>query len=126
MAMLAKASLAGIAPMIISFSELEGVKEWIKQTNCPFPVYIDAFRATYAAFGLKRSMKAFGLQTMHYYGQKVAAGEELPSMHIQEDTAQLGGDFTVDCASKKMVFLYPSKSAADRPTLDAIVNSIQH
>lgn len=120
--MLAKSvSLDGIAPVIISFSELEGVKEWILQTQCPFPVFIDAVRATYSAFGLTRSMKAFSLKAMHYYAQKVVAGEEMPNIHLQEDTAQLGGDFTVDCKSKKMLFLYPSQNASDRPTLAAIL-----
>ena len=45
---------AGVAPVIISFSELKFVKEWLNQTNCPFPAFVDPKRTTYGSFGLPR------------------------------------------------------------------------
>ena len=40
---------------------------------------------------------------------------------MKEDVIQLGGDFTIDCATKKMIFLYPSKTSADRPSVERIL-----
>ena len=114
---------AGISVVVLSFSEAHLVERWIEQTQCPFPVFIDSERAIYARLGLKRSLKAvMSSEVMRYYGEKVASGEPLPDMghEHEEDTLQLGGDFTVDKATR-ILFAYPSKSAKDRPTLAAIL-----
>ena len=112
---------SGIAPLIIAFTPYEHVQEWLDQTECPFPAYVDASRALYTTFGLPRSLLTLKSSVMRYYAEKVVKGEELPNMGVKEDTIQLGGDFTVETANFTMTFLYPSKTSTDRPTLDQIL-----
>lgn len=112
---------SGIAPVIIAFTPYQHVQEWLDQTGCPFPAYVDAPRALYTAFGLPRSLLTLKSSVMRYYGEKVVKGEELPNMGVKEDTIQLGGDFTIETHQFTMTFLYPSKTSTDRPTLDQII-----
>ena len=58
---------------------------------------------------------------MRYYGEKLARNEELPHIDAQEDTIQLGGNFTVDCQTQKLIFYYPSRTPTDRPSLSTIL-----
>ena len=116
-------SESGIEPVIISFSEVALVQRWIEESDCPFDVFIDHPRRLYATFGLPRTLAAtMNCSTMRYYGEKMANKTKLPNMEAQEDTIQLGGNFTVDCQSEKLVFYYPSKSPTDRPTVDMILS----
>ena len=109
--------------MIISFSNPDLVRTWIYETKCPFPVYVDPARILYTSLGLPRDIKAvMGKSTMRYYGEKSALGEKLPNMGVSEDTQQLGGNATIDSLTKKFVFIYPSKTAPDRPSLQQIIS----
>ena len=65
---------AGVAPVIIAFFNLDLLKNWIKDTNCTFPVYLDSNMSTYQAFGLPRSMKALRIPTMRWFGERMANG----------------------------------------------------
>lgn len=113
---------AGIAPLVISFSDPSHVKDWIEETQCPFPVFGDIARKTYVSFGLPRAIKAvMGTEVMRYYGEKKAQNEPLPNMGLDEDTIQLGGDFTICTKSFQITFAYPSKTAKDRPSINAIL-----
>ena len=114
--------LSGIATIVIAFTPYRHVQEWLEQTKCPFPAYVDSSRSLYSSFGLPRSLKTLKSSVMRYYAEKLASGQDLPDMGVQEDTIQLGGDFTVDTTNFTMTFLYPSKTATDRPTLDQIMN----
>ena len=114
---------AKIQPMIISFSNPDLVRTWIYETKCPFPVYVDPARILYTSLGLPRDIKAvMGKSTMRYYGEKSALGEKLPNMGVSEDTQQLGGNATIDSLTKKFIFIYPSKTAPDRPSLQQILS----
>jgi len=116
--------MAKIQPVIISFSEPQLVLTWIEETNCPFPVYVDLTRTMYKSLGLPRDIKGvMGKSTMRYYGEKSAIGERLPNMGVAEDTQQLGGNATIDALTKKFLFIYPSKTATDRPTLEQILSN---
>lgn len=113
---------AHIQPVIISFSEPQLVHTWIEETNCPFPVFVDLSRTMYTSLGLPRAIKGVMCKsTMRYYGEKSALGEKLPNMGVAEDTQQLGGNATIDGLTKKFLFIYPSKTATDRPTLQHIL-----
>ena len=50
---------AGVTPVVITFSEIKHAQEWIRFTNCSFPVFSDINRASYKSFGLPRSMKIY-------------------------------------------------------------------
>jgi len=116
---------AKIQPVIISFSEPQLVHTWIDETSCPFPVFVDLKRTMYKSLGLPRDIKGvMGKSVMRYYGEKSAIGEKLPNMGVAEDTQQLGGNATIDALTKKFVFIYPSKTATDRPTLDQILSNL--
>ena len=114
-----------MAVVIVSFSPLELAKKWLEETKCPYPMYLDLPRKLYLSFGLPRSFaKVFSMDSLKYYGERVVQlNGELPKTDtvIKEDTLQLGGDFTVDCKTKTMTFLYPSQHPPDRPSVDAIL-----
>ena len=55
-----------------------------------------------------------------FYFSEGTMNQHKSGTNVQEDVIQLGGDFTVECSSRKMIFLYPSKSASDRPSLEQI------
>ena len=115
---------AKIQPVIISFSSPDLVRAWINETKCPFQVLVNPGRSLYTSLGLPRDIKAvMGKSTMRYYGEKSALGEKLPNMGVTEDTQQLGGNATIDSLTKKFTFIYPSKTATDRPTLQQILQS---
>ena len=116
-------SLPSVAVVIVSFGVKKGAEQWVKETNCQFPVYLDPNRRLYRFFGLHRSLfKVFNHKTLQYYGEKKSAGVTLPSAiaGVEDDPLQMGGDFTINCAKKTMQFLYPSKQSDDRPALSHI------
>ena len=64
--------------------------------------------------------------TVAYYGGLKAEGKELhkPMEGIEDDPLQMGGDFTMDAKTKKMLYLNRSKTPADRPSIETIVSGV--
>lgn len=114
------------AVVVVSFSTKKATEAWIDATGCGLPVYIDEDRSLYRSFGLHRSIsKVFGIHAMKYYGEKRVVLGKLPKpvSEDEEDTLQMGGDFTVH-SSTRVTFVYPSQFAADRPTLEQVKGHI--
>ncbi len=61
--------------------------------------------------------------TIAYYGGLVASDKPLhgPMEGVKDDPLQMGGDFTMEAKTRKMVMLHRSKTPNDRPTLEKIV-----
>lgn len=114
-----------ISVVVVTFESLEGSKNWIRETNCDFPVYIDPDRKLYSLFGLSRSIcKSFSTKVLRYYSESIVKDGEVPAAvpGSLNDFLQMGGDFTLS-ASAKVVFSYPSQDASDRPHLNDILKT---
>jgi hypothetical protein len=80
---------------------------------------VDAQRETYAAFGMRRSMRgSWTLETVRRYRQLMKEGHRWRG--IQGDSLQLGGDAIVDAAGI-VRFLAPSKTPVDRPSVEHLL-----
>jgi hypothetical protein len=135
----------GVAVVVISFGALEGAEAWLKETKCPFPMFLDLKRSLYRVFGLHRSLlkvcsnnvnyffptkkpffffvQVFNHKTLRYYGEQKATGRDLPKAveGVEDDPLQMGGDFTIESSSMKIVMFYPSSNPEDRPTVESII-----
>lgn len=111
--------------MVVTFESVEGSKNWIRETSCNFPVFIDPDRKLYSLFGLSRSIyKSFNTKVLRYYSESIVKDGEVPAAvpGSLNDFLQMGGDFTLS-ASAKVVFSYPSQDASDRPHLNDILKA---
>lgn len=107
--------------MVVSFGARDGAVLWKQQTGCTFPFLLDPSRQLYALLGMKRSVaKPLGIESMKYYADMKAAGRQLPKPFADDDPNQMGGDVVVDDAGK-IVFLYRSRSAPDRPSVSSVL-----
>ena len=113
--------------MIVSFGVQEGAENWLKETNCQFPMFLDHDRSLYQAFGLHRSLsKVFNYGTLQFYGEQVALNRDLPKAMkgIEDDPLQMGGDFIINRTRKEMALVYRSKNPEDRPSIQEIVENL--
>lgn len=79
-------------------------------------------------FILNRSVKnVWSTETLRYYGSKAARGTPLPQGYsdIKDDPHQMGGDFIID-NDVKLKFVYRSKTPSDRPSVDQILEVLNH
>lgn len=79
-------------------------------------------------FILNRSVKnVWSTETLRYYGSKAARGTPLPQgySNIKDDPHQMGGDFIID-NDVKLKFVYRSKTPSDRPSVDQILEVLNH
>ncbi len=105
--------------VIISFSADRLARRWLRETGVPFPLWLDPAREAYRAYGLERSLlRSWGWQTWLRYAQLLLAGRKWRG--IQDDSAQLGGDFIVD-RDGILRFAYPSRNPTDRPPLSQLL-----
>ena len=45
-----------VAVVVVSFGAIQGARNWLEQTECGFPMFLDPERKLYKAFGLHRSL----------------------------------------------------------------------
>eukprot|EP00095_Tigriopus_kingsejongensis_P006984 maker-scaffold641_size121017-snap-gene-0.19 protein:Tk06984 transcript:maker-scaffold641_size121017-snap-gene-0.19-mRNA-1 annotation:"selenoprotein l" len=112
-----------IAVVVVSFGVQTGADNWLKETGCNLPMFLDPDRKLYRAFGLHRSLaKVFNHDFLSYYGGQLAAGRELPkTLHgIEDDPLQMGGDFAITRPNFTMSLVHRSKNPSDRPSLDRL------
>lgn len=109
----------GARIVTISFGPASKAAAWLAETQSPFPLLVDAQRETYAAFGMRRSMRgSWTLETVRRYRQLMKEGHRWRG--IQGDSLQLGGDAIVDAAGI-VRFLAPSKTPVDRPSVEHLL-----
>ncbi|MEM7132714.1 MAG: AhpC/TSA family protein [Chloroflexota bacterium] len=108
----------------ISFGIEYWARAWLDETQSPFPIWLDAERASYNAYGLGKSwINAWGLRNLHYYAQAILGGKKVHTEH-RGDTDQMGGNFIVD-SSGIIRFVYPSRDPTDRPTMEVMMDVIR-
>ncbi len=109
--------------LIVSFSASPLVTAWLHEAGAPFPVLLDRDRTVYRAYGLERSwLRSWSLRTMWRYVQLLATGRQWRG--IQDDSAQLGGDFIVDTAGIVRL-AYRSHDPTDRPPVPELLNLLR-
>ena len=107
----------------ISFGTPAWVQAWRDTTTALFPVWLDAERVAYAAYGLRRSVRAsWGVRNLWYYAKAIARGTKLQP--FRGDTAQLGGNFIID-RQGVVRFAYPSRDPTDRPHVEQLLNVLR-
>ncbi|KAK4319943.1 hypothetical protein Pmani_009145 [Petrolisthes manimaculis] len=119
---------AGCSVVVVTFGEERGAVRWQQETKCPFQYYRDQTRSLYTFLGLRRSVKAvWNTATLSYYGSEVAKGTPLPQSYtdLEDDPHQMGGDFIFD-SNATLKFVYRSKTASDRPSVDHILQAIHN
>jgi len=113
--------------VVVSFGVKEGAHKWIKETKCPYKLYLDPDREIYCKLGLRRSVsKTWGVKNLTYYGEQVRAGRPLPKAFtgVEDDPNQMGGDFIID-STGKLIFSYRSSFPADRPDVDTLIKALK-
>ena len=68
--------------------------------------------------------KVWNISSLVYYAEQKLAGRKLFSMLEEDDPHQLGGDFIID-KNGKLIFVYPSKTSTDRPSVDFLLNFLK-
>lgn len=113
----------GADVVVVSFGDRKGALMWRQQTECAFTVLLDSARQLYNLIGFKRSAaKVWCIETMTYYADQLAAGRHLPQPQpdIDDDPHQMGGDIILN-GSGSIVYVYRSKSASDRPSVETLL-----
>ncbi|KAK3750704.1 hypothetical protein QZH41_005744 [Actinostola sp. cb2023] len=90
---------------IMTYGPIEGAKQWLQQTKCDFPMFVDDDRKLYRALGLKRSVfKVWSTSALIYYAEQKRKGRKLVGMFEEDDPTQMGGDFVMDCHEFREAF----------------------
>jgi hypothetical protein len=109
----------GARIVTISFGPAPRAPAWLAETQSPFPLLIDARRETYAAFGMRRSLRgSWNLTTLRRYRELMGAGRRWRG--VQGDSLQLGGDAIVD-ANGIVRLLVRSTTPSERPSLESLL-----
>lgn len=110
--------------IIISFSTLPAIQEWLEQTCSNFTVLLDCERKVYKAYKLENSFwRAYHPKTLWFYTKVILSGGKMLDSH-GDDTSQIGGDFIID-ENGKFSFIYPSKNSSDRPPIEDLVGVLE-
>ena len=107
----------------VSFGTPQWVGAWLEVTQANFPIYLDADKRSYTAYGLTRSKRAaWGVKNLAYYARALIRGEQL--QEFRGETDQLGGNFIID-KDGIVRFTHPSQDPTDRPEIDALIQQLQ-
>ena len=111
--------------LVVTMSRPEVVAAYLKMRPWPFPVVCDPERAAYRRFGLGRTswLSFFRPGVLARYVGLMFRGWRVRGINEGEDALQLGGDFVLD-ANQKLAFAYPSRTAADRPDVGKMIESL--
>ena len=113
---------AGVSVLIVSQAQPAVLATFLRRHPQPFPVVCDPDRAVYRAFGLERThwLNFFRPAVVWRYLRLVVRGGKVRMPYPGEDVLQLGGDFLLD-RTGRVVFAYRSRTATDRPGIDALL-----
>jgi alkyl hydroperoxide reductase subunit AhpC len=109
--------------LIISFSALPLARAWLEETCSPFRLLLDPDRQVYDAYGMERSYRqSWNIKTVSAYVNLIRDGREWRG--IQGDSAQLGGDFVIDCGGLVRMACR-SKDPTDRPPVHDLLKTLR-
>jgi hypothetical protein len=116
---------AGVGVLAVSQAKPPVLAMFLRSNPQPFPVVCDPDRSAYQAFGLERTSWLSFLKPRELGGylRLIFRGGKVRKPYPGEDVLQLGGDFLLD-RSGRVVFAHRSKTATDRPTIDALLAAV--
>jgi len=124
---ISRLSEAGCKVVLISFGTPQGSKAWLQETGSGLDMYVDSRRSLYNMMGQGRSTSmVYNIDTIKYVAVMNIHGEELPAL-IEDDVhddLQMGGNLTIRCNDAKLMMVYPSSGAVDRPSVDSLVDAL--
>lgn len=107
----------------LSFGPAAKAPAWLRETDSPFPLLVDAQREVYRAYGMRRSLTgSWNLRTVRRYRELMREGRRWRG--IQGDSLQLGGDVIVGAAGVVRL-AHPSATPNDRPSVDALLEVVK-
>lgn len=109
----------------VTFAEPGMLRGFERKMDLPYPVYGDADRRTYRAFGFGRAARRrvwLDPGVWMLYAKLLARGRR-PGRSGQ-DTLQLGGDVVLD-ASGRVAWIHRSEGPDDRPPVDALAGAMR-
>ncbi len=108
---------------VVSFGKKAWAKNWLAETQAPFPLLLDPERNAYRAYGLDYSLRrSWGLKTMWHYSRLLLTGRRWRG--IRGDSGQLGGDFIID-RQGLIQLAYPSHDPTDRPSMAMVLEVLR-
>ncbi len=116
---------AGVVVLVVSQAKPPVLAMFLRRHPQPVPVVGDPDRAAYRAFGLERTglSSFFRPRVVWGYLRLILRGGRLRKPYPGEDVLQLGGDFLLN-RTGRVVFAYPSRTATDRPTVEALLAAL--
>ena len=114
----------GAKVAVVTFENDFFVRAYVRETNLPWPILIDASRQLYGAYGMERGRlsEIVGLRSWAIYAKLLLKGRRL--RRSTGDVFQLGGDVLVD--PQGVVRLHHvGRGPADRPEVDAILDVVR-
>lgn len=109
--------------LIVSFGVEQWARDWLRETEVPFPLLLDQDRRVYQAYGLERSaLRAWAPRVLWYYIRQLAAGRRLHS--IEGDPHQLGGDFIID-RNGIVRLAHRERDPIDRPPVAGLLDVLR-
>lgn len=118
----------GCSVVVVTFGEILGAQQWLRDTKCAFPYYTNPDATLYKMLGLKRRTEpVWNCLSLSYYASALVAGVTLPKATEfgKDDPHQMGGDFIVN-KSGKLLMAYHSKIPSDRPSVEMIKDALKH
>jgi hypothetical protein len=115
----------GAGVLVVTQAQPHILSMFLRNQPQPLPIVCDPDRAGYRAFGLERTgwMSFFRPSVLWGYLRLIARGGKVRMPYTGEDVLQLGGDFLLDRA-RRVVFAYHSRSATDRPSVEALLAAL--
>ena len=106
--------------------DVEQAEEWNTSGTfyCDFIHFCDPDKVFYKAYGFDRSLAGvWGPVSLDFYVAEQMSGREMHPSKGQ-DVNQMGGDILID-SSGSVTLPYYSKTNTDRPTLQAILDTLR-
>ena len=110
---------------MISFANPATLARYQQELRWPFPIFANPTRTIYRALGVGRLswVHVFSPATLWLYVRLLAQNRR-PKRYGDADVYQGGGDFLVD-RSGKVLFAYPGRDPADRPSVLKLLDVIE-
>lgn len=116
----------GTRIVVVSFVEPSILRNYQERRRWPFPVLADPERKAYRMFALPKLKlwRVFSPSTIKFYRQLIRRGMKR-ERYDGADIFQSGGDFLLN-RDGKILYTHRSKDPADRPTVGALLQQIDH
>lgn len=115
----------GVRVAVVTFEMRAAAQAYIRETELPWPMLVDASRELYAAYGMEKGSwwDIYGPSAWWIYAKLLFKGRRLKRSHGDYD--QLGGDVLIDPFGIVRMH-HIGAGPADRPSVAAILERVRH